>query len=90
MHFATYINTLSSDSSETLVCISDENSNQSFMSDVYQPKVDGSSSSSSQHASDAVSPVSHTFTIRSEDPQPPMLGQERVDGRIQHSNTDYC
>nr|ACO10101.1 B-cell CLL/lymphoma 7 protein family member B [Osmerus mordax] len=69
--------------SSALLDFQDENSNQSFMSDVYQPKVDGSSSSSSQHASDAVSPVSHTFTIRSEDPQPPMLGQERVDEPLQ-------
>uniref|UniRef100_A0A4W5R2E9 BAF chromatin remodeling complex subunit BCL7B n=1 Tax=Hucho hucho TaxID=62062 RepID=A0A4W5R2E9_9TELE len=57
----------------------DECSNQSFLSDVYQPKMD-SSSSSSQHASEAVSPLPHTTTLRTtEDAQPPMLGQESVD-----------
>ncbi|CAB1348762.1 unnamed protein product [Coregonus sp. 'balchen'] len=57
----------------------DECSNQSFLSDVYQPKMD-SSSSSSQHASEAVSPLPHTTTLRmAEDTQPPMLGQESVD-----------
>ncbi|XP_014017880.1 B-cell CLL/lymphoma 7 protein family member B-B isoform X2 [Salmo salar] len=57
----------------------DECSNQSFLSDIYQPKMD-SSSSSSQHASEAVSPLPHTTTLRTtEDAQPPMLGQESVD-----------
>ncbi|XP_010871909.1 B-cell CLL/lymphoma 7 protein family member B-B isoform X1 [Esox lucius] len=57
----------------------DECSNQSFLSDVYQPKMD-SCSSSSQHASEAVSPSPHTSTLRtSEDSQPPMLGQESVE-----------
>lgn len=55
---------------------SDENSNQSFLSDVYQPKMDNSSSTSS---SQQVSPP-HTSSVRTEDSQPPMLGQESVDG----------
>lgn len=55
----------------------DENSNQSFLSDVYQPKMDNSSSNSS---SQQVSPP-HTSILRAEDSQPPMLGQEIVDGK---------
>lgn len=54
----------------------DENSNQSFLSDVYQSKMDNSSSTSS---SQQVSPP-HTSSLRTEDSQPPMLGQESVDG----------
>ena len=54
----------------------DENSNQSFLSDVYQPKMDNSSSTSS---SQQVSPP-QTSSLRAEDSQPPMLGQESVDG----------
>lgn len=54
----------------------DENSNQSFLSDVYQPKMDNSSSTSS---SQQVSPP-HASSLRAEDSQPPMLGQESVDG----------
>lgn len=55
----------------------DENSNQSFLSDVYQPKIDNSSSTSS---SQQVSPP-HSSSLRTEDSQPPMLGQESVDGK---------
>lgn len=55
---------------------SDENSNQSFLSDVYQSKMDNSSSNSS---SQQVSPP-HSYSLRAEDSQPPMLGQESVDG----------
>lgn len=58
------------------VSASDENSNQSFLSDVYQPKMDNSSSTSS---SQQVSPP-HSSILRTEDSQPPMLGQESVDG----------
>lgn len=53
----------------------DENSNQSFLSDVYHSKMDNSSSASS---SQQVSPP-HT-SLRTDDSQPPMLGQESVDG----------
>ncbi|PWA20471.1 hypothetical protein CCH79_00003700 [Gambusia affinis] len=63
--------------------LTDENSNQSFLSDVYQPKLDNSSStSSSQH----VSPP-HTYNLRAEDSQPPMLGQETVDEPV-HSGRE--
>lgn len=57
----------------SLLDFADENSNQSFLSDVYHPKMDNSSSSSSQQ----VSPP-HT-SARAEDSQPPMLGQESVE-----------
>lgn len=61
-----------------LLCFADENSNQSFLSDVYQPsKADNNSSSTS--SSQQVSPP-HTSSLRAEDSQPPMLGQESVDG----------
>ncbi|KAL0972961.1 hypothetical protein UPYG_G00197050 [Umbra pygmaea] len=63
----------------------DECSNQSFLSDIYQPKLD-SSSSSSQNASEAVSPSPHTSTRTAEDSQPPMLGQESVDEQSQPTN----
>ncbi|XP_031716980.1 B-cell CLL/lymphoma 7 protein family member B-B isoform X2 [Anarrhichthys ocellatus] len=59
----------------SLLDFTDENSNQSFLSDVYQPKMDNSSSTSS---SQQVSPP-HTSSLRTEDSQPPMLGQESVD-----------
>lgn len=60
------------------MCFADENSNQSFLSDVYQPgKTDNNSSSTS--SSQQVSPP-HTSALRAEDSQPPMLGQESVDG----------
>ncbi|KAJ3590710.1 hypothetical protein NHX12_008659 [Muraenolepis orangiensis] len=63
-------------SSNSLLDLNDENSNQSFMSDVaYQPKMDNSSSnSSSQHLSPP-----HPSGLRTEDAPPPMLGQESVD-----------
>ncbi|XP_033832363.1 B-cell CLL/lymphoma 7 protein family member B-B [Periophthalmus magnuspinnatus] len=61
------------ENTNSLLDFADENSNQSFLSDVYQPKMDNSSSSSSQQ----VSPP-HT-SLRTEDSQPPMLGQETVD-----------
>ncbi|XP_064840659.1 B-cell CLL/lymphoma 7 protein family member B-B-like [Oncorhynchus masou masou] len=66
------------ENSNSTLDFQDECSNQSFLSDIYQPKMD-SSSSSSQHASEAVSPLPHTTTLRTtEDAQPPMLGQESV------------
>ncbi|XP_061576262.1 B-cell CLL/lymphoma 7 protein family member B-B [Cololabis saira] len=67
------------DNTSSLLDFTDDNSNQSFLSDVYQPKMDNSSStSSSQH----VSPP-HTYSLRAEDSQPPMLGQESVDEPVQ-------
>ncbi|XP_029373885.1 B-cell CLL/lymphoma 7 protein family member B-B [Echeneis naucrates] len=63
------------ENTNSLLDFTDENSNQSFLSDVYQPKMDNSSSTSS---SQQVSPP-HSSSIRTEDSQPPMLGQESVD-----------
>ncbi|XP_062241212.1 B-cell CLL/lymphoma 7 protein family member B-B isoform X2 [Platichthys flesus] len=63
------------ENTNSLLDFTDENSNQSFLSDVYQPKMDNSSSTSS---SQQVSPP-HTSSLRAEDSQPPMLGQESVD-----------
>lgn len=71
------------ENTNSMLDFTDENSNQSFLSDVYQPKLDNSSStSSSQH----VSPP-HTFSLRAEDSQPPMLGQESVDEPV-HSGQE--
>ncbi|XP_074535967.1 B-cell CLL/lymphoma 7 protein family member B-B isoform X1 [Halichoeres trimaculatus] len=64
------------ENTNSLLDFTDENSNQSFLSDVYQPKMDNSSSTSS---SQQVSPP-HSSSLRTEDSQPPMLGQESVDG----------
>ncbi|XP_023825024.1 B-cell CLL/lymphoma 7 protein family member B-A isoform X2 [Salvelinus sp. IW2-2015] len=52
----------------------DENSNQSSLSDAYQPKVDSSSNSSPQ-PSEPLSPK-NLCDFRTDDSQPPTLGQE--------------
>ncbi|XP_052437564.1 B-cell CLL/lymphoma 7 protein family member B-B [Carassius gibelio] len=71
-----------------LLDFQDDNSNQSFLSDAYQSntKVDSSSNSSPQHVSEAVSP-SHTPYFRTEDSQPPTLGQETMDAERETSTT---
>ncbi|XP_012695407.1 B-cell CLL/lymphoma 7 protein family member B-B [Clupea harengus] len=63
-----------------LLDFQDDNSNLSFSSDAYQPsaKVDSSTNSSPQHASGAVSPSQPSF-FRTEDSQPPTLGQETME-----------
>ncbi|XP_077467427.1 B-cell CLL/lymphoma 7 protein family member B-B isoform X1 [Stigmatopora argus] len=66
------------ENTNSLPDLTDENSNQSFLSDVYHSKMDNSSSNSS---SQQVSPP-HTSSLRTEDSQPPMLGQETVDDPI--------
>uniref|UniRef100_A0A3Q3WS49 BAF chromatin remodeling complex subunit BCL7B n=1 Tax=Mola mola TaxID=94237 RepID=A0A3Q3WS49_MOLML len=71
------------ENTNSLLDFTDENSNQSFLSDVYQPKIDNSSSTSS---SQQVSPP-HSSSLRTEDSQPPMLGQESVDEPV-HSGRD--
>ncbi|KPP57249.1 B-cell CLL/lymphoma 7 protein family member B-like [Scleropages formosus] len=60
-----------------LLDFQDENSNQSSLSDTYQPKVDSSSNSSPQ-PSEPVSPA-HTCDFRTDDSQPPTLGQESME-----------
>ena len=62
------------------VWFSDENSNQSSVSDVYQLKVDSSTNSSpSPQQSESLSPA-HTSDFRTDDSQPPTLGQEILEG----------
>ncbi|KAG8590121.1 hypothetical protein GDO81_006643 [Engystomops pustulosus] len=59
--------------SSLLLEFQDETSNQSSLSDVYQPKVESSTSSPSPTHSESPSPL-HTT-----DSQPPTLGQESLD-----------
>ncbi|XP_062035886.1 B-cell CLL/lymphoma 7 protein family member B isoform X2 [Lepus europaeus] len=62
--------------SSLLLEFQDENSNQSSASDVYQLKVDSSTNSSpSPQQSESLSPA-HTSDFRTDDSQPPTLGQE--------------
>ncbi|XP_065587721.1 B-cell CLL/lymphoma 7 protein family member B isoform X1 [Cyrtonyx montezumae] len=57
----------------------DENSNQSSLSDVYQLKADSSPNSSpSPQQSESMSPA-HTSDFRTDDSQPPTLGQETLE-----------
>ncbi|KAI1893701.1 hypothetical protein AGOR_G00126400 [Albula goreensis] len=68
--------TVSENARSILLDFQDENSNQSSLSDAYQPKVD-SSSNSSLPASEPASPA-HASDFRTEDSQPPTLGQESL------------
>ncbi|KAG9485785.1 hypothetical protein GDO78_008722 [Eleutherodactylus coqui] len=70
---ATRENSSSTANSSLLLEFQDETSNQSSLSDVYQPKVESSTSSPSPMHSESPSPV-HTA-----DSQPPTLGQESLD-----------
>uniref|UniRef100_A0A2K5Z7D2 BAF chromatin remodeling complex subunit BCL7B n=1 Tax=Mandrillus leucophaeus TaxID=9568 RepID=A0A2K5Z7D2_MANLE len=66
--------------SSLLLEFQDENSNQSSVSDVYQLKVDSSTNSSpSPQQSESLSPA-HTSDFRTDDSQPPTLGQEILEG----------
>ncbi|XP_068511703.1 B-cell CLL/lymphoma 7 protein family member B isoform X2 [Anas acuta] len=65
--------------SSLLLEFQDENSNQSSLSDVYQLKVDSSPNSSpSPQQSESMSPA-HTSDFRTDDSQPPTLGQETLE-----------
>ncbi|XP_071766027.1 B-cell CLL/lymphoma 7 protein family member B-A isoform X2 [Centroberyx gerrardi] len=64
-------------SENTLLDFHDETSNQSSLSDTYQPKVDSSSNSSPQ-PSEPVSPL-NTTQYRTDNSQPPTLGQETLE-----------
>ncbi|XP_055148906.1 B-cell CLL/lymphoma 7 protein family member B isoform X5 [Symphalangus syndactylus] len=67
--------------SSLLLEFQDENSNQSSVSDVYQLKVDSSTNSSpSPQQSESLSPA-HTSDFRTDDSQPPTLGQEILEGQ---------
>ncbi len=59
---------------------SDENSNQSSLSDLYQHKVAADSSNNSSPHSEPVSPAPLSLDYRTDDPQPPTLGQEIMEG----------
>ncbi|KAM4620528.1 B-cell CLL/lymphoma 7 protein family member B-A isoform 1-T1 [Polymixia lowei] len=67
----------SKNTNSDLLDFHDETSNQSSLSDIYQPKVDSSSNSSPQ-PSEPVSPV-HTADFRTDSSQPPTLGQETLE-----------
>ncbi|KAM8974969.1 B-cell CLL/lymphoma 7 protein family member B isoform 2-T2 [Pelodytes ibericus] len=69
----TAINASTTANSSLLLEFQDETSNQSSLSDVYQLKVESSTSSPSPGQSESPSPV-HTS-----DSQPPTLGQESLD-----------
>lgn len=65
--------------SSLLLEFQDENSNQSSLSDAYQLKVDSSPNSSpSPQQSESMSPA-HTSDFRTDDSQPPTLGQETLE-----------
>lgn len=67
---------------------SDETSNQSSLSDAYQVKVDSSTNSSpSPEQSEPVSPTLLS-DFKADDSQPPMLGQEIMEGMKSIGN--YC
>ncbi|XP_051786186.1 B-cell CLL/lymphoma 7 protein family member B-A isoform X4 [Erpetoichthys calabaricus] len=67
----------SDSNSAGLLEFQDENSNQSSLSDSYQPKADSSSNSSPQ-PSEPVSPAPMS-DFRTDDSQPPTLGQESME-----------
>ncbi|XP_056141247.1 B-cell CLL/lymphoma 7 protein family member B-A [Lampris incognitus] len=67
----------SDNTNSALLDFHDETSNQSSLSDTYQPKVDSSSNSSPQ-PSEPVSPA-HTADLRTDNSQPPTLGQETLE-----------
>ncbi|XP_006640999.1 B-cell CLL/lymphoma 7 protein family member B-A [Lepisosteus oculatus] len=69
--------TASENNRSVLLDFQDDNSNQSSLSDMYQPKVDSSSNSSPQ-PSEPVSPAP-TSDFRTDDSQPPTLGQETLE-----------
>lgn len=66
--------------SSLLLEFQDENSNQSSVSDACQMRVDSSTNSSpSPQHSESLSPA-HTSDFRTDDSQPPTLGQEILEG----------
>ncbi|XP_029468903.1 B-cell CLL/lymphoma 7 protein family member B isoform X5 [Rhinatrema bivittatum] len=65
--------------SSPLLEFQDENSNQSSLSDAYPLKVESSTNSSpSPQLSESLSPA-HTSDFRTDDSQPPTLGQESLE-----------
>ncbi|XP_056322707.1 B-cell CLL/lymphoma 7 protein family member B-A [Danio aesculapii] len=70
-----------------LLDFQDENSNQSSLSDSYQHKAAAdSSNNSSPPASEPVSPAPQSLEYRTDDPQPPTLGQEIMEEPLLQSS----
>ena len=63
----------------TVLPSADETSNQSSLSDAYQPKVDNSSNSVSPQPSEPRSPA-NIGDFNADSSQPPMLGHEASEG----------
>ncbi|XP_043106714.1 B-cell CLL/lymphoma 7 protein family member B-A [Puntigrus tetrazona] len=77
----------SDNSCSVLLDFQDENSNQSSLSDSYQHKVAAdSSNNSSPQPSEPVSPVPQSLDYRTDDPQPPTLGQEIMEEPLLQSS----
>ncbi|XP_051973704.1 B-cell CLL/lymphoma 7 protein family member B-A isoform X1 [Xyrauchen texanus] len=71
----------SDNSCSVLLDFQEDNSNQSSLSDSYQHKIAAdSSNNSSPQPSEPVSPAPQTLDYRTDDPQPPTLGQESMEG----------
>lgn len=77
----------SDNSCSVLLDFQDENSNQSSLSDSYQHKVAAdSSNNSSPEPSEPVSPAPQSLDYRTDDPQPPTLGQEIMEEPLLQSS----
>lgn len=77
----------SDNSCSVLLDFQDENSNQSSLSDSYQHKVAAdSSNNSSPQPSEPVSPAPQSLDYRTDDPQPPTLGQEIMEEPLLQSS----
>ncbi|XP_073686057.1 B-cell CLL/lymphoma 7 protein family member B-A [Garra rufa] len=77
----------SDNSCSVLLDFQDDNSNQSSLSDSYQHKVAAdSSNNSSPQPSEPVSPAPQSLDYRTDDPQPPTLGQEIMEEPLLQSS----
>ncbi|XP_016394583.1 B-cell CLL/lymphoma 7 protein family member B-A [Sinocyclocheilus rhinocerous] len=77
----------SSDNSSVLLDFQDENSNLSSLSDSYLHKAAAdSSNNSSPQLSEPVSPAPQSLDYRTDDPQPPTLGQEIMEEPLLQSS----
>ncbi|XP_051973707.1 B-cell CLL/lymphoma 7 protein family member B-A isoform X3 [Xyrauchen texanus] len=77
----------SDNSCSVLLDFQEDNSNQSSLSDSYQHKIAAdSSNNSSPQPSEPVSPAPQTLDYRTDDPQPPTLGQESMEEPLLQSS----